>query len=70
MPPAKRKDAAKYRPIFYKFWKLKKGMTFEEFNKPMFNQLMEKLLKGPIYSQDFQFDTWLLHEVKDQPYPC
>jgi hypothetical protein len=70
MPPAAPKDAAKYRPSFYKFRKLKKGLTLEEFNKPMLDQLMEKLLIGPIHAKDYHFDTWLLHEVKDQPYPC
>jgi hypothetical protein len=52
MPPAKLKEAYKYHPSFYKFWKLKPDMTLEEFNKPMLDQLMEKLLNGPIYAKD------------------
>ena len=52
MPPAKYKDSYKREPSFYKFWKLEPGMTFEEFNKPWFNQLMNALLVGPIHAKD------------------
>jgi hypothetical protein len=40
MPPMSRKEYYSDKPSFYKFWMLKPGMSFGEFNKPFFDQVM------------------------------